>query len=101
MYLSGTLPADALGSEEQPFELQMQSLIRNCDSILNAAGSNAGRVLSLTLYLTDLGNWQQADRMLARYFGEHRPARSMINVPAIRKAFAVQASLVAAVGNDS
>jgi 2-iminobutanoate/2-iminopropanoate deaminase len=101
VYLSGTLPADSPGSEIQPFEQQMQSLIRNCDVILDAAGSNAACVLSLTLYLTDLGNWQLADAMLAHYFGRHRPARSVIAVPAIRKSFAVQASLIATVRSNA
>lgn len=94
VHVSGTLPApDTLA---QPFEAQMRSLLAHCDAVLQQAGSDATHVLSLTVYLTDLGDWEQADALLADYFGAHRPARAMLNVQAIRKGFAVQATLVAA-----
>lgn len=96
VYVSGTLPSHAQAAVDAPFAKQMTLLIRSVDDILNTYGSSAANVLSLTIYLTDLNDWDEADSMLADYFGNHFPARAVINVPAIRKGFRVQATLIAA-----
>jgi enamine deaminase RidA (YjgF/YER057c/UK114 family) len=98
VHLSGTLPtgnAAAPVPPDAPFSGQLRQLLANCTAILAAAGSSAGEVLSFTLYVTDLDNWECADRILADYFGAHRPARSVLCVAAIRKGYAAQASLIA------
>nr|WP_208450380.1 RidA family protein [Burkholderia anthina] len=98
VHVSGTLPALPPGSgRHATFDEQMESLLQNCDEVLDAAGSGRDKVVSLTLYVADIDNWDPANRALARFFGAHRPARSIICVPAIRKGYAVQASLIAVV----
>lgn len=99
VHLSGTLPLPAAPTDA--FAVQMTQLLANCDAVLRHAGSNRSQVLSLTLYLTDLDRWDEADAMLAAFFGAHRPARTVIGVAQIRKQFAVQASLVAAQGEQA
>jgi enamine deaminase RidA (YjgF/YER057c/UK114 family) len=100
LYLSGQLPERPGASEPNPsgsFEDQMLALLANCDNVLHAWGSSRHCVLVLTLYLTDLGNWESADKICANFFGTHRPARTVLGVAGIRKGYAVQASLTAAV----
>jgi len=75
----------------------MASLLRNCDDVLHAAGSSRDKVVSLTLYVTDIEKWEAANIALARFFDAHRSARSVLCVSAIRKGYAAQASLIAAV----
>lgn len=98
VHVSGTLP-ESPGHEaaNAPFEAQMNTLLKHCDDVLRAAGSSPEKVISLTLYLTNLETWDAANRALAQFFGAHRPARSVICVPEIRQGYAVQAMLIAAV----
>ncbi len=100
VYVSGTLPAvretDAV-TAGTPFKDQMHQLLRNCLDILTAAGSSEHKVISFTLYLLSLDDWDVANDLLAAFFGSHRPARAVICVPQIRKGYAAQATLVAAV----
>jgi reactive intermediate/imine deaminase len=97
VYVSGQLPLDVDQpvriTPASPFDAQLEQLLTNCAAILQAAGSQVESILSLTLYLTDLSNWDEADRMLGDFLLGHRPARSVLCLPAI----AVQASMVAAV----
>ncbi|EDF5515528.1 RidA family protein [Salmonella enterica] len=95
VYVSGTLPSNKQATEDEPFAKQMALLIGSIDGILKTYGSSAANVLSLTLYLTDLNDWDEADSILADYFGNHFPARTVINVPSIRKGFRVQSTLIA------
>lgn len=98
VHVSGTLPTAPLTSERDvTFDDQMESLLQNCDEVLRAAGSSRDKVVSLTLYVTDIQKWDAANSALARFFDVHRPARSVICVSAIRKGYAVQASLIAAI----
>lgn len=97
VHVSGTLPTVPLAPErDATFDEQMESLLQNCDEVLRAADSSRDKVVSLTLYVTDIQKWDAANIALARFFDEHRPARSVICVSAIRKGYAVQASLIAA-----
>ncbi|CDG83386.1 endoribonuclease L-PSP family protein [Janthinobacterium agaricidamnosum NBRC 102515 = DSM 9628] len=99
VYMSGTLPLGLSTHAPTPdssFEAQLRQLLANCDAVLHAAGSATHKVISFTLYLTELGDWDAADQLLADFFGEHRPSRSVICVPRIRKGYAVQATLIAA-----
>ncbi|MEJ6001467.1 RidA family protein [Paucibacter soli] len=97
--MAGQLPMDPLDPERirpnSPFEAQMQQLLSNCAALLQAAGSWPQAVLSLTVYLDDLAHWDEMDRCCAAFFASHRPARTVLGVAAIRKGYAVQASLVA------
>lgn len=98
VYVSGTLPdTPATATANSTFDEQMDSLLRSCDEVLRAAGSRRDKVISLTLYVTDIETWDAANLALTGFFGVHRPARSIICVPMIRKGYAVQATLIAAI----
>lgn len=100
LHVAGQLPVDPRApgrvGAHSAFAQQMQQLLANCDAVLEAGGSGRAGVLSLTLYLTDLNHWEEADHLCAAFFGAHRPARTVLGVAAIRKGYAVQASMVAA-----
>lgn len=93
VHVSGTLPDVAIHAA---FDEQMTSLLQKCDEVLRAAGSARNKVISFTLYITNIENWDAADLALARFFDTHRLARTVLCVSAIRKSYAVQATLIAA-----
>lgn len=80
---------------ETSFEDQVHRVFRNLDAVLREAGSDRSKVLRATVYLTDLGNFQSMNAIYAEYFGEHKPARSTVQVAALPKGGAVEIDLVA------
>lgn len=97
VYTSGQIALDpATGAlVEGAFEDQVHRVFRNLQAILIAAGSGFDRVLKATVYVTDLGNFAALNTIYASYFGDHKPARTTVEVPALPKGAAVEIDLIA------
>jgi 2-iminobutanoate/2-iminopropanoate deaminase len=97
LYTSGQIPLDpATGNlVEGTFEEQVHRVFRNMEAILRAAGSSFSRVVKATVYVTDLKNFGVLNAIYAEYFGEHKPARSTVEVSALPKGAQVEIDLVA------
>lgn len=59
---------------------QTEQCLRNVEAILRAAGSDLSRVLRCGVFLTDMGDFAAMNEVYARIFGEHRPARTTVEV---------------------
>jgi 2-iminobutanoate/2-iminopropanoate deaminase len=64
-------------------ETQTEQCLKNVGAILEAAGSSLKHVLRCGVFLIDMGEFQQMNRVYARMFGEHRPARTTIQAAAL------------------
>jgi 2-iminobutanoate/2-iminopropanoate deaminase len=64
-------------------ETQTEQVFRNIEAILTAAGSDLSRVLRCGVFLVDLRDFEAMNRVYARVFGEHRPARTTVQVSAL------------------
>ena len=97
VYTSGQIALDpATGNlVDGPFDEQVHRVFKNLKAILEAAGSDFSRVLKATVYVTDLGNFQTLNTIYASYFGDHKPARTTVEVPALPKGAAVEIDLIA------
>lgn len=97
LYTSGQIALDpATGNLiDSSFEDQVHRVFRNLQAILTAAGSDFSRVVKATVYVTDLGNFQTLNGIYASYFGDHKPARTTVEVPALPKGAAVEIDLIA------
>ena len=63
-------------------------------TIVEAAGGTVASVLKVTLYLVDIDDWAAVDAAFAEVFGEHRPARAVIQVAGLHHGFRVAADAV-------
>lgn len=97
VYTSGQIALDPSSGKllEGSFEEQVHRVFGNLEAILRAAGTDFSRVLKATVYVTDLSNFQALNAIYATYFGEHKPARTTVEVPALPKGGAVEIDLVA------
>lgn len=77
VFVSGQLPIKPGGGHEIPagIEAQTRQALSNVDAILRAANSSLDRVVSVTVYVTDIENWPKVNRVYADVFSKHRPAR--------------------------
>lgn len=97
VYTSGQIPLDpATGNlVEGTFEDHVHRVFRNLQAILTGAGTDFSRVVKATVYVTDLGNFQTLNTIYAGYFGDHKPARTTVEVPALPKGATVEIDLIA------
>jgi 2-iminobutanoate/2-iminopropanoate deaminase len=79
---------------------QTERTLRNVEAVLTAAGSDLDRIVSVTVYVTDMGTWAQVNEVFARVLGDHRPARAVIPVLPIRHGALIEISAIAAVDPD-
>ena len=97
LHVSGQLPvrADGSHSAHQAFEVQASIALHNLLAILAQAGCQPANLLKVTVYLVGIEHWPTLDRLYARYLGEHRPARSVVPVPALHHGYLIEIDALA------
>ena len=61
-------------------ESQTEQVLKNVSAILEAAGSSLQHVLRCGVFLTDMTEFSRMNAVYARMFGDHRPARTTVQV---------------------
>jgi len=64
-------------------ETQTEQVFRNIQAILEAAGSDLSRVLRCGVFLVDLRDFEKMNAVYSRVFGDHRPARTTVQVASL------------------
>jgi 2-iminobutanoate/2-iminopropanoate deaminase len=64
-------------------ETQTEQVFRNMRAILQAAGSDLAYVLRCGVFLVDMRDFEKMNAVYAKVFGEHRPARTTVQVAAL------------------
>lgn len=80
---------------EGGIEAQTRQVLRNLSHVLDAAGSSLRHVVKTTVFLKDMGEFAQMNTAYGEMFGEHRPARSTVQVAALPRGAAVEIECVA------
>ncbi|MBL8523094.1 MAG: RidA family protein [Betaproteobacteria bacterium] len=98
VYVSGQL-ARVPGSDVLPEGIAAQTTqcLLNAENILRAAGSDRNHVIRATLYISDIADWTPVNTAFAEFFGDHKPARSIIPVNKFKSTFLIEIDIVAAV----
>ncbi len=97
VYVSGTLPLDPANGQPVTGEIEAQAerALENLKAILEAAGSGLDCVLKVTVYVSDMALWARFNTVYARYFGEHKPARTVAPVNALHYGCLVEMDAIA------
>jgi 2-iminobutanoate/2-iminopropanoate deaminase len=64
-------------------EQQTEQCLNNVRTILEAGGSSLQQVLRCGVFLTDMREFAKMNAVYARIFGDHRPARTTVQVAAL------------------
>ncbi len=64
-------------------DTQTEQVFRNIRTILEAAGTDLTHVLRCGVFLTDMRDFERMNAVYGRVFGDHRPARTTVQVAAL------------------
>jgi 2-iminobutanoate/2-iminopropanoate deaminase len=81
IFVSGQGGVDpATGILAGDIEAQTEQVLKNVQAILEAAGSSLQHVLRCGVFLIDIGEFKKMNGVYSRMFGDHRPARTTVQV---------------------
>jgi 2-iminobutanoate/2-iminopropanoate deaminase len=98
VYVSGQLPINPKTGDKLtgPIEEQTEQVLNNIAEILKAAGADLSQVLKTTVYISDIELWSRVNNVYSRFFGEHRPARSVVPTKNLHFGFQIEIDAIAA-----
>ena len=96
VYLSGQIPLDPESMQIVPggFRREVEQVLANLDAVARAAGGSLKDIVKLTVYLTDLNDFETVNQVLARQFSEPYPARAAVQVAALPRGARVEIDAV-------
>jgi len=102
LFTSGQIPLDASGQlVEGSVEEQTHQVFRNLQAVLAAAGATLNDVVKATVFLKDMNQFTAVNTIYASYFGDHKPARSTVEVARLPRDVSVEIELIAALSVES
>lgn len=100
VFTAGQLGLDPVSGEFAGDDVaaQAERAIANLGAILAEAGSGLDRLVKVTVFLAEIGDWPAVNEVYARAIPEPFPARSAFAVRDLPKGALVEIEAVAAVG---
>ena len=84
LVLAGQVGLDpATGAMAAGVEAQARQVLANITSVLADCGAALTDVAKTTVFVTDIGQFATVNAVYAEAFGDHRPARSTVQVAAL------------------
>jgi reactive intermediate/imine deaminase len=80
IWVSGTVGMAPDGPAPDDVVEQFDLALRNLDACLKAVGGGAEHVVKVTVFLTNIDDRARINPARQRYFGEHRPASTLVEV---------------------
>jgi len=79
LFVAGQLPIDPrTGELAGGLEEQVLQALRNLEAVVKAAGGAKEDVVKVTVYIPDIAQWGPVNRIYSEFFGNHKPARSVV-----------------------
>ena len=85
IYVSGQVSMDAAGNivGEGDIGLQTATVLEHVKTVVEEAGGDMQDVVKVTVFITDMGLYDEIHEVRRRYFQEPYPASSMVEVSAL------------------
>lgn len=100
LFTSGQIPLDASGQlVSGGIREQTRQVLANLQAVLEAAGSSREQVIKTTVFLQDMAQFGEMNEEYAAFFGDHKPARSTVQVARLPKDALVEIEIIASVSN--
>ena len=94
IYISGQLPL-MQGELQTSIDKATAASLANVLSIIQAQGGKKENIAKCVVFLTDMKDFSVMNEAYARFFGEHKPARSCVEVVSLPKNAVLEIEAVA------
>lgn len=96
LFLSGQLPVNP-NTDEVPADIREQTIqvLKNIESILKSEDLKIENIVKTTIFLKNLGDFKAVNEEYGKYLGDHRPARSTIEVSRLPKDVQIEIEVIA------
>ncbi len=96
LFASGQIPLRPDGTlVEGDIVEQAHQVFANIQAILAEAGGSLSHVVKATVFIKDMNDFARLNEVYAHYFGEHRPARSTVEVARLPRDVKVEIEVIA------
>lgn len=97
VFTSGQLPINMeTGELEEEIKAATLASLSNVKEIIKAAGLDVDNIVKTTVFLRDMNDFAEMNKIYEDFFGNHKPARSTIQVAKLPKDAIVEIEAVAA-----
>jgi 2-iminobutanoate/2-iminopropanoate deaminase len=99
IFVSGLIGLDPANGElvSPDFKPQAERALRNLEALCEEAGG-MDRVVKVTVFLTDLGDYQALNELFVRFWQAPYPARSVVQVVALPRGARIEVEAIVAGG---
>jgi len=98
IFTATTLPIDPVHPDKPAgsIEEQTRQVLNNIFAIIRAGGGDIDTIARMTIYLSDINDWAAINAIYVEKFGDHKPARGVLEIKNIRKGYNIAIDAVAA-----
>ena len=97
-YSSGQIPLTADGNMvEGSITEQTHQVFANLKAVLEEAGSSLQQVVKTTVFIKDMNDFVTFNEIYGQHFGDHKPARSTVEVARLPKDAQVEIEVIAVI----
>ncbi len=96
LFLSGQIPYTSEGKlAVDTIQEQTRQVLENLKAVLEAADADMNNVVKVTVYLEDMNDFGEMNKIYAEYFKEKPPARAAVEVARLPKDAKIEIELIA------
>jgi len=100
VFVSGQIPLDPETGKmvDGDIEEKTRRVLKNVSAVLESVGLSLKNVVKVTVFVTDLSNFEKVNKVYSEFFGDHKPARSFVEVSALPKGAEIEIEVIAEKG---
>jgi 2-iminobutanoate/2-iminopropanoate deaminase len=97
LFVSGQIPLDPTTGAlvEGDFKARVRRVLDNVRAVVEAGGGSLRDVVKVTVYLRDIGLFQEFNEVYREYFQENPPARVVVGVSSLPRGADVEVEAIA------
>ncbi|WP_311492122.1 RidA family protein [uncultured Anaerococcus sp.] len=96
IFTSGQLPLDpATGELEMDIRKATKRALENIKAIVEEGGSSIDKIVKCNVFLDDVNDFAAFNEVYEEFFGDHKPARSALEVANIPKGAVIEIEAIA------
>lgn len=97
VFVSGQIAINPANNEfsDEDIQTQTRQVIENLKAILEKADSSLDKILKISIFLTDMKDFDNVNQIYSEYFGNSLPARACVEVSRLPRGAKIEMEAIA------